>query len=67
MQATKADAVIVEFDVDVATMDFCDAVKALKVPIIFSATSLEPDDLAQYGLGGPEMVYPGRAIDRRAS
>ena len=28
MRATKADAVVVEFDVEVETMDFCDAVKA---------------------------------------
>lgn len=67
MRATKADAVVVEFDVEVETMDFCDAVKALKVPIIFSATSLEPHDLTQYGLSRSEVIYPERTIDKQAS
>ena len=67
MRATKADAVVVEFEVEVETMDFCDAVKALKVPIIFSATSLEPHDLPQYGLSRLDVIYPARTIDRRAS
>jgi hypothetical protein len=67
MRATKADAVVVEFDVEVETMDFCDAVKALKVPVIFSANSLEPHDLAQYGLSASDVIYPARTIDRRAS
>ncbi len=67
MRATKADAVVVEFDVEVATMDFCDAVRALRVPIIFSANSLEPNDLAQYGLSASDVIYPASTIDRRAS
>ena len=67
MQATKAEAVVVEYDVEVETMDFCDAVKALKVPVIFSANSLEPHDLAQYGLSASDVIYPARTIDRRAS
>ena len=67
MQATKAEAVVVEYDVEVETMDFCDAVKALKVPVIFSANSLEPHDLAQYGLSASDVIYPARTTDRRAS
>ena len=67
MRATKADAVVVEFDVEVETMDFCDAVKALKVPVIFSANSLEPHALAQHGLSASDVIYPARTIDRRAS
>jgi hypothetical protein len=67
MRATKVDAVVVEFDIEVETMDFCDAAKALKVPIIFSANGLEPHDLAQYGLSASDVIYPARTIDRRAS
>ena len=67
MRATKTDAVVVEFDVEVETMDFCDAVKALKVPVVFSATSLETSDPQQYGFSWSDVVYPGRTIDRRVS
>ncbi len=67
MRATKADAVVVEFDVEAITMDFCDAMKALKVPVIFSANSLEPNDLAQYGLSASDVIYPPTIIDKQAS
>ncbi len=67
MRATKAEAVVVEFEVEVETMDFCDAVKMLNVPIIFSAASLEPHDLAQCGLSASDVIYPSSTIDRRAS
>jgi hypothetical protein len=58
LRGTKAQTVIVEFDVEVETMDFCDAVKALKVRVIFSGNSLEPRDLTQYGLSKSDVVYP---------
>jgi hypothetical protein len=67
MRATKANAVVVEFDVEVETMDFCDAAKALKVPIVFSANSLETSDPTLYGFSWSDVVYPARTIDRRAS
>ena len=67
MQATKADAVVVEFDVEVETMDFCDDAKALKVPVIFSANGLETNDPTLYGFSWSDVIYPARTIDRRAS
>ncbi len=67
MRTTKSDAVVIEFDVEVETMDFCDAVKALMVPIIFSANGLEPNDLGQYGLSASDVIYPTSIMDRQAS
>lgn len=67
VRATKVDSVVIEFDVEADTLDFCDALKALKVPIVVSANSLEPRDLTQYGIGGSDVFYPARAIQRKAS
>ncbi len=67
VQETKVNSVVIEFDVEKETLDFCDAVKALKVPIVVSASSLEPQDLAQYGLDGAEVIYPAGTFQRKAS
>jgi hypothetical protein len=67
LQSTHAKAVLVEFDVEVPTMDFCDALKSLNVSIIFSATSLYPDALETYGLSASDVVFPAPAMNRRAS
>ena len=56
-----------EFDVEVETLDFYDAAKALKVPVVFTANSPMLGDLTQYKLGGLDVVYPRTATRRRAS
>lgn len=67
VQETKVNSVVIEFDVEKETLDFCDAVKALKVPIIVSAGSLEPHDLTQYGIDRSEVIYPAGTSQRKAS
>ena len=70
MRATKVDTVVVEFDVEVETLDFCDAAKALKIPILFSAKALQPDELTEYGVREADVIYPERtdpAVWKRAS
>ncbi len=51
LQRKKIDTVVVEFDADKATLDFCNAVKDLNVPMVYSSAPLEPFDLRQYGFG----------------
>ena len=60
MQSKKSEMVIVEFSVETDTLDFYDAVKALRVPIIFSANRLEPSQFAAFGIGRADVVYPER-------
>jgi hypothetical protein len=67
VRATKVDSVVIEFDVEADTLDFSDAVKALKVPLVVSANSLEPRDLSQYGISGRDVFYPAHPSQRRAS
>ena len=67
MRTSKAGAVVVEFDVEVETLDFYDAAKALKVPVVFTANSPMLGDLTQYKLGGLDVVYPRIAARRKAS
>jgi hypothetical protein len=67
MRTNKAGAVVVEFDIEVETLDFYDAAKALKVPVVFTANSPMLGDLTQYKLGGLDVVYPQTAAKRRAS
>ena len=67
MRTNKAGAVVVEFDVELETLDFYDAAKALKVPVVFTANSPMLGDLTQYKLGGLDVVYPRTTARRRAS
>ena len=39
LQTKKIDTVVVEFDVDAETQAFCDQVKALRIPIVYSTGS----------------------------
>jgi hypothetical protein len=59
MRTSKVDTVLVEFDVETETIDFCDAAKALKIPILFSANELNTRTLAEYGLSRSDIIYPG--------
>jgi hypothetical protein len=59
--------VLVEFGVEAETMDFYDAAKALEIPVVFSANSLLPHSLSQYGLSASAIVRPRNPIERRAS
>jgi len=67
VQETKVDSVVIEFDVETDTLDFCDAVKALKIPIVVAASSLEPHNLTQYGIDGGRVVHAAGAFQRKAS
>lgn len=60
MQSTKAATVIIEFSVETDTLDFYDAVKALKVPVIFSADRLGPSQFARLGIRERDVVRPER-------
>ncbi|CCB67438.1 MULTISPECIES: hypothetical protein [unclassified Hyphomicrobium] len=60
MRSAKAVTVIIEFSVETDTLDFYDAVKVLKVPVVFSANSLQPSEFAQFGIKAADVVYPER-------
>ena len=49
MKRKKIDAVVVEFDTDKDTLEFCDAARSLGIPVIYSSAPIEPFDLRQYG------------------
>lgn len=60
MQSAKAVTVIIEFSVETDTLDFYDAVKVLKVPVVFSANNLRPSEFGQFGIRAGDVVYPER-------
>jgi hypothetical protein len=69
MQASKVETVVVEFDVEIETLNFWDAAKDLKIPVVISTNSLKPHDLTRYGVRGSNVFYPGRtetAVQERA-
>lgn len=60
MQSTKAATVVIEFSVETDTLDFYDAVKALKVPVVFAANRLDPLQFYELGIRAADVVYPER-------
>lgn len=66
LQETRVDSVVIEFDVGTDTLDFCDAVKALKVPIVVSPY-LEPGDLKRYGVREPGLSLRAGDVRKRTS
>lgn len=67
VQETRVDSVVIEFDVDTDTLDFCDAVKALKVPIVVSLNGLEAQSLTKYGISAPPVFYRAGDVRRKTS
>jgi hypothetical protein len=55
LRRKKIDTVVVEFDADKATIDFCNAVKDLHVPIVYSSAPVQPLDPRQFGF---EVTFP---------
>ena len=49
LQHKTVDAVMVEFSNDKPTADFCNAVRRLKIPIVFSPAPPVPHDVRQFG------------------
>ncbi|HVZ05813.1 hypothetical protein [Hyphomicrobium sp.] len=49
LEHKKIDTVVVEFDNDRPTTEFCDAVRRLNIPIVYSAPPVSADDLRQFG------------------
>lgn len=49
LERKKIDSVVVEFDNDKPTTDFCIAVRRLNIPVVYSAPPVAPDDLRQFG------------------
>ncbi len=60
MQRTPVETVVIEFSVETETLDFYDALKILKVPVVFSANRLEPSQFAQFGIRSSDVVFPER-------
>jgi hypothetical protein len=58
VQHKKVDAVLVEFANDKPTADFCNAVRRLKVPIVFSTPPAHASDLRNFGF---EIGFPARS------
>jgi hypothetical protein len=49
LQRKKIACVLIEFDNDKPTVDFCNAVRRIGVPLVFSASPVAPHDLRQFG------------------
>jgi hypothetical protein len=58
VQHKKVDAVLIEFANDKPTADFCNAVRRLKVPIVFSTPPARASDLRNFGF---EIGFPVRS------
>ncbi len=48
LEHKKVESVILAFDNDKPTADFCNAVRRLKIPIVYSAPPAEPHDVRKY-------------------
>jgi hypothetical protein len=55
IKSKKIDTVVVKFDTDKATVEFCNAVRELQIPVVYSSTPIEPHDLRQYGF---DIMFP---------
>lgn len=48
LQHKKVESVVLAFDNDKPTADFCNAVRRLKIPIVYAATPAQPHDIRKY-------------------
>jgi hypothetical protein len=48
LQHKKVESVILAFDNDKPTADFCNAVRRLKIPIVYAAPPAKPHDVRKY-------------------
>src|SRR5436853_5231438 len=55
----RVDTVVVEFDADRKTTEFCEALKELHVPVVFLPPPIDAGDIQQYGL---EMAGRGASL-----
>jgi hypothetical protein len=60
IETAKECTVLIEFSVDLDTLDFYDAMKAIGVPVIFSANRLDTSQFSQFGIRAIDVVYPER-------
>lgn len=60
LRSSQADTVVVEFSVEADTLDFYDAAKALRVPIIFAANRLGAALLSELGIAPSVMILEGQ-------
>lgn len=65
VRRTKSQKVVVEFGVEIETLDFYDAMKALEVPVVFSANILRPADLADFDIRVSNVIYGDQSLERR--
>lgn len=49
LERKAIDSVVVEFDTDRDTVNFCNAVKAMNVPVVYSSGPIDAHDLRQFG------------------
>jgi two-component SAPR family response regulator len=49
LRRTKIETVVVEFTNDKETIEFCETVKAMHVPIVFASAPIKAKDLNLYG------------------
>lgn len=65
VRRTKSQKVVVEFGVEIETLDFYDAMKALEVPVVFSANSLRPTDLPDFDIRVSNVIYGDQSLARK--
>ena len=51
----KVDSVVIEFGNDPETVKFCDAARAMRVPVVFASSPMDAGMLTQYGI---EVGFP---------
>jgi hypothetical protein len=58
LKCKKVDAVVVQFDSDSSTREFCNAAKELGVPVIYTSSPVGPLDPRQYGFEAAFIDLP---------
>ncbi len=58
LRCKKVDAVVVQFESDKATREFCSAAKELGVPVIYTSSPVGPLDPRQYGFEAAFIDLP---------
>ena len=55
IESKKVDSVVIEFGNDPETVKFCDAARAMRVPVVFASSPMDAGMLTQYGI---EVGFP---------
>jgi hypothetical protein len=67
LQRKRIDTVVTKFATDAASLEFCDAVRRLNIPLVYSSAPVDDDDLRQYEFDFSVLQRPPSLHEPRAA